>query len=90
MTSELEEKIWAVATQSEVIGIDLTYNEAVGLINRNLDKSGIAIVTAQAARKQLELRPHEISDDEELEDPNEEHERNYNRDIADSIRRHNS
>lgn len=54
--SELEEKIWAVGTPSEVLGTDLTYNQAVGMVNRNLDKPGICIMTAKAAGEQEWLK----------------------------------
>lgn len=52
-TSGLEQPIWAVATESQVLGIDLTYNQAIEVVNDNLSLSGMAIVTSEAARKQL-------------------------------------
>lgn len=52
-TSELEQPIWAVATESLVLAIDVTYNQAIEVVNNNLSLSSVAIVTAKAARGQL-------------------------------------
>lgn len=54
--SELDEKMWAVATQSEVLGVNLTYTEAISLTNKNINLSGIAIITTEAAQRQLDLQ----------------------------------
>lgn len=54
--SELEEPNWAVATTTGVIETGLSYNQAVGTVNRNLDKPGICIITAEAAARQEELK----------------------------------
>lgn len=54
--SELDQPIWAVATQSEVLSMNLTYPQAAAKVNENIDLSGIAIITNQAARRQLEFQ----------------------------------
>lgn len=59
--SELTQSIWAVATESEVIAIDVTYKEAIEIVNANLAKSGIFIQTAESARKQISLKEERVA-----------------------------
>lgn len=56
---ELDQPVWAVATQSRVLATDLTYPEAIDVVNENLGVSGIAIITAESAERQIGIHNKE-------------------------------